>query len=223
MLEWIFPKEIQQKLAYSTLIYFIFKMKKEFLLYCLFVLSFLIIFFYTIYAKIFEYLLDSTFSILIISFLLLFYKQLNLNRISFSLIFVALIFHDLGIFGFYNQSPFIFPYDNLTHFLGGFSLTILFLNYFSKFSNKNFNKYFLFLASFLCALGVGAVIDLVDYFGFLFLGEGQGVFYFGGTGDLINNNLGSAWINSSIDNLFNLIGALIGIMFYFIFKKVNKL
>src|SRR3989344_2919738 len=164
-------------------------MKKENIIFIFFILVFVFIIFYSIYSKIFEYILDSSVSMFLITILFILYRKLDLNKVIFSLIFLALFFHDLGIFGFYNNSPFTFQYDHLTHFVGGFSISVLLVNYLKKyFSNKKINNIFLIIIAFLATLGIGSIIEIIEYAGYLVFGEGQGFLYFGGTGDIVFNS-----------------------------------
>ena len=196
-------------------------MKKETLIYILSVLAFCFIISYSIISRTFYYIADSTISILVLTILFFLYPKFNLNKTVFILIFLALLFHNLGVFGFYSSSPFPFSYDKLTHFVGGFSLSIFFINYIRIFfRNSKTEKTILILIAILAALGIGSIIEVTEYFGYLLLGQGEGFLYFGGTGDLTGNyNLGGAWINSSVDVAFNLVGALVGFIVYFICKK----
>ena len=191
-------------------------MRKEKLFYFLFLLSFILIIFYAFYSKNFEYILDTTVSIILLSVLFFYYQDFYLNKIIFILIFISLLLHDLGVFGFYNKSPLFFQYDHLTHFVGGFSLSILFVN---LFNNLKTNKNLLFLLALLTALGVGSIIEMSEYVGYLTLGEGEGFFYFGGTGDVNYDSIGGAWINSSVDQIFNLFGGIFGLLIYALIKK----
>ena len=135
----------------------------------------------------------------------------------FFLFFLALLFHNFGVFGFYNKYPLYFQYDYITHFFGGLALGIFFFNFFKK--NIDGKVLVLFL-SLLATLGVGSIIEIIEYSGYLFLGQGDGFFYFGGKGDLgRKNSMTEAWSNSSIDMIFNLIGGIIGIIIYTICRK----
>lgn len=198
-------------------------MRNENGIYILFVFCFIFIISYSIYAKIYAYILDSLVSIAIISILILFYKSLNLNKLIFIFSFLALLSHNLGVFGFYANSPFTFEYDHLTHFLGGFALCLVFLNFLNCFfSKEKKTNLFLGLTAFLAALGFGSIIEITEYVGYLILGKGEGMFYFGGTGDLSGLVENAAWINSSLDMVFNLIGALFALFACFIFRKTKK-
>jgi uncharacterized membrane protein YjdF len=89
------------------------------------------------------------------------------------------------------------------------------------FSNKIKTKFhILLILAVLASLGVGSVIEISEYVGFLFVGEGEGFFYFGGTGDITQKeNTDGAWVNSSIDMIFNLIGSLAGLSIFLIYQK----
>ena len=190
-------------------------MEKKTLLY-LFTSVFILLIIYAIFRNIF-YFPDLITSIIIIFLLYKYFNKLELNNFIFFLLFLALLFHDFGVFGFYNKSPLYFQYDNLTHFIGGIALGIFFINFFKK--NIDGKLLIIFLA-LLSALGVGAVVEIIEYSGYLYLGQGDGFFYFGGKGDLgRRNSITGAWANSSIDMVLNLVGGIIGIISYLIYKK----
>ena len=195
-------------------------MKKEKLLFISFLVIFTALFIFSFFSR-YKYLIDSLVATSIIIFLFSFYKELNLTKTIFSLIFVSLLLHNLGVFGFYNQSPLPFSYDRLTHFVGGLSLALFFINFF----NKNLKTKFFFLVLFAVAasLGVGSIIEISEYIGFLFVGEGEGFFYFGGTGDItLKGNLDGAWVNSSTDMIYNLLGSLAGLSIFLFYEKPKQ-
>ena len=197
-------------------------MKKE-KIFFLFVSIFLLLIVYSFYSKNYAYVLDISTSFVLITILFVFYKNFNLNWIVFTLVFLALLLHNFGLFGFYNISPLPFEYDHFVHFFGGLALVMFFLNIFNNLENLKLNKFFFILFALFCALGIGSIIEIIEYFGYLFLGKGDGLFYFGGTGDLGNyQDLTGAWVNSSLDMTYNLIGAVIGIILYFIVKKIYQ-
>jgi len=199
-------------------------MKKETYIYILAVLTFCFIILYSILTKTFYYIADSLISIIILTILFLSYRHFNLNKTIFILLSLSMLLHNFGVFGFYSESPFSFSYDKLTHFVGGFALAVFFLNYIKTFFKKSkIEKTILILIAILAALGIGSIIELSEYLGYLFLGQGEGFLYFGGTGDLTGNyNLGGAWINSSVDMIFNLVGSFAGLVAYFVYEKFKK-
>lgn len=198
-------------------------MLKEKQIYIIFILSFIAIIIFSFYSN-FKYIIDSFISIILITFLFYFYKELYLNKFLFSLLFFSILLHNLGVFGFYNISPFFFQYDYLTHFAGGFSLSLFFLNYLRKISVGE-NRFIVLIISLLATLGIGSIIEICEFIGYILLGEGEGFLFFGGAGDLGINNLFEkdkffgAWVNASIDMIFNFVGWLLGIFIYFIYKK----
>ena len=171
--------------------------------------------------------------ILIIIFFLL-YKKLRLTTITYSLFCFSLLVHNVAAFGFYNNSPFPIPYDYVTHFLGVFAATLIIANILSnklpKNKKFNFSSFLILLLILLGGLGVGSIVENIEFGGYLYWGHGEGFFEFG-TGDyeeLINpdkmkNIVGGGYFDAMEDLIVNLIGAflattLFGITF-FIFKK----
>ena len=85
----------------------------------------------------------------------------------------------------------------------------------------------------LASIGVGALVEQLEFLGFLKFGFGDGLLRFGGLGDtpLTEETLrdidliGGGWINTMWDLIYNFIGALLGtILMYliYLFKKDNE-
>ncbi len=165
--------------------------------------------------------------------LFLLYKPLKLTTITYSLVCLSLMVHNLGAFSFY-APLFGIPYDNITHILGLFSATLVIANFFSfglakskKFHSKDL---LLFLMIFLAGLGVGALIESMEYGGYLLWGRGDGVFQFGSgdydglnTTDKLTQIVGGGYFDTMDDLVHNMLGdlcavALFGVNF-FVFKK----
>ena len=62
------------------------------------------------------FIADLLFSIFLVVVLYFLYKRLRLNTVTYSLVCLSLILHNLGAFGFY--ADFYIPYDYITHFVG---------------------------------------------------------------------------------------------------------
>ena len=160
------------------------------------------------------------------------YDMFKMNMPIFTMLIIGHILHAAGIFGWYATSPVPIQWDHITHFFGAFPYALLFFRYFEQwtdsrwFTKKNF---LLLLAVFLAATGVGAVVELSEFVGYLQLGFGEGVFKFGPgdgvaglTGIDLVDALGGGWINEGWDFVWNTIGILVGIALMLIIRLFGK-
>lgn len=145
-------------------------------------------------------------------------NALKLKVPVLTLVILGMLLHGFGVLGFYGVSPLPIQWDHVTHFVGLFAFALLIFGFVEQwmdarvFSKKNV---FLFILIFLAAQGVGAVIELSEFAGYLKWGFGEGAFAFGpGDGlpsaahtDAIDN-IGGGWINTGWDLIFNSLGIL---------------
>jgi hypothetical protein len=169
------------------------------------------------------YVPDSIGFIIGILFLYYFYDTFNLNLMIYIILILSFIPHSLGVFGFYSSSPITLQWDHFTHLCPLFAFALLFFRTLSSrltrrlLTKKNF---IIFVMVFLAALGAGAVIETLEFTGFLMLGFGEGGFRFG-TGDAFGGEVvsatdidafGGGWFNTMYDLLWNMAGAFAGLL-----------
>lgn len=180
------------------------------------------------------YIADLIFSAAFIIFLHFAYKFWRLSIPVYTLIVLSFTSHLMGIFGWYNSSPIPLQWDHVTHGLPMFSFTLLIFGFMHQWMDKKFWKartWAIMLLVFLGVLGIGAAIENVEFFGFLTLGYGDGALFFGGAGDVtlpantaeILKEIGGGYINTGLDLIWNLAGAIAGIIMmsavYYGFRK----
>jgi len=160
------------------------------------------------------------------------YKVFRMNAPIFTLLIVGHILHSCGIFGWYHISPVPIQWDHITHFFGTLPFALLFFNFLSQWADTNFftrKNLLLLMTVFVAAMGVGAIVELSEFLGFLSLGFGDGAFMFG-TGDGVAgfegtdliDAIGGGWINEGWDFVFNTIGILFGITIMLLSKLIIK-
>ncbi|MEM3154232.1 MAG: hypothetical protein QW165_01545 [Candidatus Woesearchaeota archaeon] len=160
------------------------------------------------------------------------YNLFRMNMPIFTLLIIGHILHAGGIFGWYHISPVPIQWDHLTHFFGALPFALLFSRFFGQWMDSQFctkKNLLLWMAVFLAATGVGAVVEISEFIGYLQLGFGEGTFQFGpGDGiegkegsDLIDA-LGGGWINEGWDFIFNTIGILAGMFIMIILRLTRK-
>jgi hypothetical protein len=127
--------------------------------------------------------------------------------------------HIIGVFGLYGYAKIHYHYDWIAHFTSTLIATIAILNF--LYSQKYFSKR-LFSAC-LIALSVivtfGAFMEMSEYWGFRFIGFGEGYLGFG-QGD--NSQNFGPWENSSLDTTFNFVGSLFAVLVYALYVFVKK-
>ena len=197
-------------------------MKPKSIVVLISVLVLLFLIYISTVVKVYAYINDSIIIMIVAIALYFMYEKLNLNPLTYSLIIFALILHDLGVFGFYNISPLPIQWDHITHFFSNFSLTFISFNYLKKYFSKNkFDNTWLIIFIVLISLGVGAIGELIEFTGYLTVGEGAGVLGHG-KGDIVTELGNSEWLNTMLDLIFNLIGTLTSLVTISIYYKLKN-
>jgi len=65
--------------------------------------------------------------------------------------------------------------------------------------------------TFLAAMGVGAIVELYEFAGYLSMGEGEGGLG-KGAGDVTGTWISADWLNTMWDLVYNVFGAIIGLV-----------
>ncbi len=179
----------------------------------IFLISFLILsLIYDIFYKTIGNVIDNFIFLIGLFIYLKLFSKTNQNIFSYSAFAFGIILHNLYL---YPYSPLGIPFDHYMHFIGSVCAVIvverIYLN-----EIKHPLKHFLFLLFIVS--GLGSFIEILEWFGAVFLGSGDGLLLFG-VGDYIE------WTNSSKDMIFNTLGA--GLMSFLIvlpkFKWYSKL
>ncbi len=158
-----------------------------------------------------EYIYDNILGVFIVIVAYLLRKKLQLTKFIAVIGAVGLLPHMLGTFNFYTTNPLGIRYDHYTHFLGAFAVSLVIYNALIK--NYAISRFNLGVLTFLSTMGLSALVEISEFLGWIFLGEGQGMFFFGGAGDsTIIAGVASEWFNASMDLVFNSLGAIIGII-----------
>lgn len=162
------------------------------------------------------------------------YDTFRMNLPIFTLLIVAHLLHGFGVFGWYHISPLPIQWDHITHFFGALPFALLFFRFFEPMMDTRLTRktIILLIAVFFAATGVGALVEISEFVGYLVLGFGEGAFMFGpGDGvvglqgsDLIDS-LGGGWINAGWDFIYNTLGILTGMAVMLaarVFKKKEQ-
>lgn len=136
--------------------------------------------------------------------------------------------HAMGIFGWYHISPIGIGWERVTHVLGSLGIGMLCYRFLGQWKAKGQAKRnrLVTIAIFLMALGLGAVVELTEFWGYLYLGHGEGALFFGPgdgvvglTGSDLVDVVGGGWINEGWDMTFNSLGIIIGMIATWLLEK----
>jgi len=147
----------------------------------------------------------------------------RLNTPLYTLMVLSFAAHLMGIFGWYNISPLPLQWDHVTHVVPMFSFTAVLFNFTRPWMDRfwSVKTWSVLLLLFLSGLGIGAVVENVEFAGFLALGYGEGGLFFGGPGDGtpvtsaqadVIQEFGGGYLNTELDLLWNALGAIAAIV-----------
>jgi len=139
-----------------------------------------------------------------------YFKAMKLNTILYSLGILYMVMHASGVFDAYNLVVFSIPYDKIIHFVGFAIIAMIFCRWFYIQPRAK-----LFFIVFLAAMGLGAIVEIGEYAGFVILGEGDGFFFYG-AGDGISlspeEKFKGSWENAMTDMIANMLGVFAGLI-----------
>jgi len=180
---------------------------------------------------------DAVFFIAIILFLYFTFNFWRLNIPVYTSLVLALCLHMCGVFGWYSNSPLFIQWDHITHFFPLFAFTMFLYNFTrpwmaDRFWNLKTWSVVMFLL--LGGFGIGAIIENIEFAGFLSLGYGEGGLWFGGAGggdaEAVTDaqaraiiEQGGGYLNTELDLAYNAFGTIAGVIFmsliHFGFRK----
>jgi hypothetical protein len=197
------------------------KLKKQ---HIILMITFVLIFIIGLFRYKTGFIKDLFFTAFLALVLCLLYKKLKLTPVTYSLICLSFIVHNMGAFTFY-APLFGIPYDVITHILGLFSATLAVADFFSfgftKSKKFHSDDAVLLLMIFLAGLGIGALVETMEYTGYLMWGQGEGFFQFGSgdyeglnTTDKLTQIVGGGYFDTMTDLIHNMIGGMLAIILF---------
>ena len=187
------------------------KSKSTFLIYLAFIAAYIAVIAYSICTN-GGYIFEAIASIVLMSIFFICYEKMNIDNTAFCLAGIGLLLHDAGVFGMYGNPPVPVRWDLITHVTGIFAAAVLIYQMIHEKFEKN--RIMLFLIVILASLGVGVIIEYIEFGGVLRVGEGEGVLG-RGEGDFVAlpGWLSADYLDTLIDQVNNLAGALLGFVF----------
>lgn len=175
-----------------------------------------------------EWAIDAGLSLLFLIIMMLLNRWLKMQWIELTMFNIGLLAHNLGAFGFYEWSYGFIGYDNVVHFISSFAAAYIIFNFITRRlhvkKNKNVKQtvidehkaiiIFLVIASVAM---LGTCIELMEFGGAYFLGEGEGLLLVG-SGD----DAGRQYFDTMTDILVNTLGTIIGATAYYFAQYERK-
>jgi len=148
-------------------------------------------------AKVATYRVNPVFLIPLMWLPYLLRHKLHLHAIVYAMYAVAILFHDLGAYGFYQHSPFPWSYDIYVHYY--FAIPVTMMLFFAIAANvPTLRGWQVGLTAGLFMMGFGALHEIMEYMTYLLLGEERSMlkpstsYFFDTQRDLTNNLLGTS-------------------------------
>ncbi|MBW2997133.1 DUF2238 domain-containing protein [Candidatus Woesearchaeota archaeon] len=183
-----------------------------------FTLSYLLLFtVISVYKRNYEFLYYTIIMSTLIVMIILYHKKLHLTTGIWGSLTIVGALHIFGGNIILNSTRLydtwlikgLLRYDHVVHFLAIFVATLIAYSLLSPHLKKELesNRFLLSLILILIALGLGAVIELIELFSSVFLNAAEQV------GDYLNN---------ALDILFNLLGAVAACFYLMYYHKRKK-
>lgn len=173
-----------------------------------------------------QWVYDAAYAITILLGLYVVNKWIRLGITGFILLNTALIIHLIGGGGMYGQTWGFFGYDSLVHIFASMAIAYVAFNFvarrlhvkqdqrFKQTSIDNHTLTLIFLV-FAITTALGIVLEVAEFGGYMFFGEGEGMFFVGqGDVDTVYGNDGN-YVDTMGDILFNTLGAILGTLLYY--------
>ncbi|HEY7090723.1 MAG TPA: DUF2238 domain-containing protein [Tepidisphaeraceae bacterium] len=136
-------------------------------------------------------------------------KRFYLHPAHYALLVGAILLHDVGAFGFYQESPLPFSFDILVHSFFGFAAT--FAVYRLLEHAFPFRRWQTNLFTLLTIMGCGALHEIMEYMSYLTLGEQRGML----------KPTTSYFFDTQRDLTSNLVGVIVGLVVINLWKALS--
>ncbi len=170
---------------------------------------------------------DAVFFAAFILFLYFTFGFWRLNVPVYTSLALAFCLHLCGVFGWYSNSPLFIQWDHITHFFPLFAFTMFLYNFARPWMASRFwtvKTWSVILFLLLGGFGIGAIIENIEFAGFLSLGYGEGGLWFGGAGggdaEAVTDaqarailEQGGGYLNTELDLAYNAFGTIAAVIF----------
>ena len=204
------------------------------------IVAILIFLTFTVYAYLSNtksYVYDTLFFAVLVLFFYFTYNNWKLNLPIYTIIILSFVLHSAGVFGWYYKTPIGIQWDHVTHFVPILAFTLLFFQYTVQFMDRRLTKrtWMIIGLVFFAGLGIGSVVELIEFSGFVVFGFGEGALLWGAGDGIPGQTLtgqptieaieehGGGWFNTMWDLVWNTTGGLAAVVImllaHFVLKK----
>jgi uncharacterized membrane protein YjdF len=124
-------------------------------------------------------------------------RRLHLHWMHYALLIVAILLHDLGAYGWYQDSPLPFSWDILVHYYFAIPITLILHRAIAVNYASVLRPWQAAVVALMFMMGTGALHEIMEFMTYLVLGEERGMlkpstsYFFDTQRDLTNNLLGT--------------------------------
>jgi uncharacterized membrane protein YjdF len=177
---------------------------------------------------------DIVFSVTIVTAILLMSKRLKITPEGFLLVNIGFLLHSLGSFGFYSLEWGIIGYDNIVHFFSSTAAAYVSFNFIARKLHIRRNqkveetvvdehKVILIMLVIALVAMFGVIVEVIEFSGFLYLGEGEGIFFVGpGDSNRGGDSIQGQYIDTMSDIVVNTMGSILGVVLFYFFRYRHK-
>lgn len=144
------------------------------------------------------------------------------KAIDYVILHLGFLVHNLGAFGAYSLELDYLEYDNIVHFISSAATAYLLFKAIWQQLHKinrqhhlktiaDHHRLLVFGLVVGATLSLGLVVELLEYFGFIYFGEGEGILFYGaGDSDKVALFPPTQYADTVGDIITNMLGALAG-------------
>jgi hypothetical protein len=163
------------------------------------------------------WIIDSVILGLTLTAIYFFTDKLNLTNTLFFLIALLVLMHCSAVYGLFSLTLFGQEYDTYIHTYSGMIIALAIYNYLLKFKLSVYETIFM---TFLITLGLGVLNELIEFGGYVFFKDGEGLFLFGPADAGATNAFENLMTDLSSDFFGNVAGIFISVVYHH--KRIRK-
>lgn len=145
-------------------------------------------------------------------------KRYNISPLTAFLAGLIFVPHEIGLMGFYSSPIWNYNPDFIIHILTAFFSTYVILSFLLQNSSSKFFTSAIIAISIIITFG--ALIETLEYWGFITIGMGEGYL---GFGDGDNSQNFGPWEDSSSDTTANFLGSFLAVLIFWLVRTFKNI